>query len=289
MEHSLYNPIVRQGDYQMQVELFYFRDFFASVPAHHHNQIEIMYVIDGQCQVAVPDTVHTLRRADFILLDANIHHRMMIESKKSGRLLNVEFSFVDKQSSSVSIRELLGESADFAAMLELEQPYYLLKDPDEVYPTLRSLIGELNKDCSGRDLMVQMFLMQLLVKIARLVGEQSEQIPERHNRHVKRALAFIQQNYDKDIQVNDIAEHAGVHPSHLHRTFQSTLGCTPIQYITRFRIETAKLLLSKTDLEIVDICCYVGINSRQYFSFLFKRQTGLTAKEYRLRNRSIQS
>lgn len=289
MEHSLYNPALRQDDYQMQVELFYFRNFYESVPAHSHNQIEIMYVIDGQCQVALPDTLHTLRRGDFILLDANVHHRMMIEPNRSGRLLNVEFSFVSKRCSSISIRELLHDSADFAAMLAQPQPYFLLKDPDEVYPILRSLIGELDKKRSGKDLMVQMFLLQLLVQVARLVRNQSEQIPEQHNRHVKRALTFIQQNYDKDIQVGDIAGHVGVHPSHLHRIFQDALGCTPIQYVTRYRMETAKLLLTKTDLEIVDICCYVGINSRQYFSFLFKRHTGLTVKEYRLRHRSIQS
>ena len=59
------------------------------------------------------------------------------------------------------------------------------------------------------------------------------------------------------------------------------MGVTPNEYLTRLRMEKAEMLLARTDIPIIEISGYVGINSRQYFSFLFKKHTNATPSQYR--------
>ena len=61
-------------------------------------------------------------------------------------------------------------------------------------------------------------------------------------------------------------------PAYVNRTFSRDLKISLSAYITRLRIERAKLLLMETNMRIAEIAVSVGIVNRDYFSVLFKKK-----------------
>jgi two-component system response regulator YesN len=69
--------------------------------------------------------------------------------------------------------------------------------------------------------------------------------------------------------------------SYFSAMFKQHTGETFVEYLTRFRVEKAKELLTVTQYKTYDIAARVGYGDPQYFSIIFKRHTGMTPKEYR--------
>lgn len=100
-----------------------------------------------------------------------------------------------------------------------------------------------------------------------------------------KAKRYIKDNLDKSISVCNIAERLYVTPTYFSRLFKNSTGEGCNNYIVRKRIEKAKYLLNTTTLKTGKIAEIVGYKDTNYFSLAFKKQTGLTPKEYRERNR----
>lgn len=93
-------------------------------------------------------------------------------------------------------------------------------------------------------------------------------------------IAYIEKNLHQNIQIEDLAKVAYLHPNYLITSFKTIMGCSPIQYVTERRLEMAKKLLKETDLPISEIAAKVGMLNH-YLPRLLKRQTGITPKQYR--------
>jgi len=77
------------------------------------------------------------------------------------------------------------------------------------------------------------------------------------------------------------ADHVGMSQSHFSTVFAQETGITFTQYLTGLRIGKARELLAATDKRSSEIAFEVGYNDAHYFSYLFKKITGLTPSEYR--------
>ncbi len=281
---SLYHRELLNDHYHPKVAAYYFKQWDSyHMPFHTHEEVEIMYVIDGKCTVETEEEAISMKKGDFILLDSNVPHRLMIEKHSPCRMLNVEFSFCKKEGSFPSIKELAAENKDLTQFLLNKQSYAVLKDSNDIYHTLKNLVLELDKKESGRNMMVQLYLGQLLNQVARLVMEEREKNSDHQqaNVYVKKTIEYLHHNYDCDIQVKDVSQAVCLHPGYLHRIFKKQTGYTIMEYLTSLRMEKAKMLLADTDIPVIEISYYIGINSRQYFSLLFKRHTNMTPGEYR--------
>ncbi|WP_019006727.1 helix-turn-helix transcriptional regulator [Cohnella laeviribosi] len=149
-----------------------------------------------------------------------------------------------------------------------------------MYYTLKSLVLELDRREAEENLAMLLFA-QLLIRIARLRAEAENKSPFGANPHVRKTVDFLYQNYDRPIQVKDIAAAANVHPGYLHRIFKAQTGQTLTEYLTALRMEKAKMLLLHTDVPVADISDYVGVGSRPYFHSLFKKHTNMTPLGFR--------
>lgn len=249
---------------------------------HSHEAIEIMYVISGECHVELKSECVSLKKGQFILIDSNIDHRLIIEQPKSCRMLNVEFILKDKSGVFPSINELSQENDHLRALLNNKQDFIVLKDLEGLYHTLKSLVLELGeKDQRNSQIIVQTLISQLILKMARIAEQSKHRASLPTDIYVKKVINYIHHHYDVDLKVDDLAELVYLHPSYLHRIFKESMDCTIMEYITEIRMDRAKMLLAKTEIPITDISEYVGINSRQYFSYLFKKVTGETPQNYR--------
>ena len=98
---------------------------------------------------------------------------------------------------------------------------------------------------------------------------------------VRQALMFINLNISSNITVKQVANEIGLSPDYLTRLFKKELGINIITYINRKRIYTSLNLLKTTDLSIEDIGDLIGLNNTSYFYTLFKKEIGVSPKQYR--------
>jgi AraC family transcriptional regulator len=100
-------------------------------------------------------------------------------------------------------------------------------------------------------------------------------------RRLLRGRDYILSSLDCPLLLNDMAREAGLSPYHFHRAFTQAFGETPHRYLTRQRLEKARHLLSQTDRSITEVCFDCGFESLGSFSSLFRRNFGLSPREFR--------
>ena len=101
------------------------------------------------------------------------------------------------------------------------------------------------------------------------------------NPNVSRARDYLSRNYaDPNLMLQDVAGEVHMSQSHFSTVFSQETGLTFTQYLTALRIGKAKELLEATEMRSSQIAQEVGYNDSHYFSYLFKKNTGLTPNEY---------
>jgi two-component system response regulator YesN len=104
----------------------------------------------------------------------------------------------------------------------------------------------------------------------------------RYQAVILKTKAYIERSYgNQDISLHTTASHVGISPNHLSTVFAQETGENFIEYLTRIRIEKAKQLLANTTMKSADIAYETGFNDPHYFSFIFKKNTGFSPREYR--------
>ena len=96
-----------------------------------------------------------------------------------------------------------------------------------------------------------------------------------------RIKAFVRDNLDQEITLDQLAKLAGISYSGFSRRFKARMGITPYQYVIQERIEEAKHLLLHKDLSLAHIAEVTGFSSQSHFTTVFKRSTKLTPLRYR--------
>jgi len=122
-----------------------------------------------------------------------------------------------------------------------------------------------------------------LLKILLYTVDKREQLAgKNYSFLLNKAKDFVEKNYmNCDISLNTVAEYIGLSPTYFSTIFKQELGINFIDYLTKTRINEAKILLRSTDKRISDIAMEVGYRDQHYFSSSFKKYQGYTPKAYR--------
>lgn len=97
---------------------------------------------------------------------------------------------------------------------------------------------------------------------------------------VESAVAIIQEEFPFLEGLDELAERLEVSKAHLIRTFTEKTGVSPGKYITRVRVEYAKLLLRSEDASVAYVAEASGFANANYFAKVFRKETGMTPSEY---------
>ncbi len=98
---------------------------------------------------------------------------------------------------------------------------------------------------------------------------------------VAKAKDIFDADYNQTVVLNDISKQLGVSINHLVRVFKLYHGLTPLQYLTKLKINKAAELLTQTDITILEIAYISGFNSLSSFYKCFKDQTGYSPNQHR--------
>lgn len=96
-----------------------------------------------------------------------------------------------------------------------------------------------------------------------------------------KATQYIQQYYDQEITLQSISRLVHLSKNYFANLFRKEVGESFLEYLTRIRIEKAKILLTG-ELKAGDVGTLVGIQDPKYFSKVFKKITGVSPSEYRV-------
>lgn len=99
----------------------------------------------------------------------------------------------------------------------------------------------------------------------------------------EQAASYLREHYRENITAQELGESINFHPVYIARCMQKEFGCAPFDYLMRFRIERAKLLLLQTDLPIARIGEEVGFNHAAYFTSCFAKYESISPRKYRQR------
>lgn len=98
---------------------------------------------------------------------------------------------------------------------------------------------------------------------------------------VQKAVLIIDSDISADLSPSLLAQNLNISLGYLCTIFRKEIGKTVSKYIREKRIQYAAHLLSTTNLQVQTVALHCGIMDVQYFSKIFKKETGKTPKEYR--------
>ena len=98
--------------------------------------------------------------------------------------------------------------------------------------------------------------------------------------HLRRARDLADRHYAQPLDLQSLADAAGVSKYHFLRSFAAEYGQTPAQYLRHRRIERAQDLLRATNLTVTEICHLVGFTSLGSFSSTFRELVGASPSTY---------
>lgn len=180
-------------------------------------------------------------------------------------------------------------------MEEISDSYYL----ETIYPfagdmkyNIMHLKQQLEQE-EPDDLLINEYLHHCLINYHKVytkeVADKSEKLNFQNNstkveilRRLTFAKEFINSNYNKKLELDDIAQSACLSVNHLLRTFKQAYGKSPHQYLIQVRIDRSKYLLKNTNYTINDIVEIIGFECPSSFIRLFKSLNRITPGKYRM-------
>lgn len=123
---------------------------------------------------------------------------------------------------------------------------------------------------------VKLYTRESIFTISRHLQEQEKM---QYSRNVLLILEYIHKHYAVNLSLQDIAEAVQLSEGHTRKCFKQEVGITVVDYLTEYRIRRAKELI-KSGERITNVYEKVGFTSSQYFSYVFKKNEGVSPSEY---------
>ena len=116
------------------------------------------------------------------------------------------------------------------------------------------------------------------IKESSLENSENENLQESQKSAIKK---YIKENYKRDISAGDVAGILGYSDVYFSKIFKQLFDDTFINYLTKVRIDKAKVLLKDVSFNIKEVGASVGYTDSNYFTKVFKRSVGMSPSEYR--------
>ncbi len=168
---------------------------------------------------------------------------------------------------------------EYYELPETENVFYTGTSPDYQW-MYRQMIQELQLCRSNYEELLSLMLRQIFIMINRYVVEGKKSGSEIQN-EIERATHYFNENYNKQINIDEYAESRHMSTCWFIRSFKQILKVTPMQYILSLRMANAQSMLEGTSYNISEIAEYVGYDNPLYFSRLFHKHIGVSPSEYR--------
>lgn len=155
---------------------------------------------------------------------------------------------------------------------------------------LANTINKITKECMSesitKDALAYLSLQELIIRIIQTqtlsnINKNQYSLMDAST-PIASSVNFIRKNIGLTINMKDLSKNACMSASTFYRNFKRELGISPAEFITNEKIKHAKKLLSDPHVHINEVSFATGFDDSNYFIRLFKKQEGVTPKQYQM-------
>jgi AraC-like DNA-binding protein len=255
------------------------------VHPHWHDEIEILYIMDGEATQQINENIFNACKGDIICIAGNDVHSTYTFGSSHNEILVIQFStdFI------MPIYALSPEKK----MIEnfkngMELPAVIKSDSEIGSEMLKCLLGIFHEyDCrrSGFELFIRAKIYELIGLAARNYNSRKRSTEstyrlEKAREMLQKTFQLIDNNYEGEITLDQAARTSNLSVSHFCRLFKMATGMTFKDYLTFYRVSQAEELLT-TARSITEIANECGFESMSSFIRAFKHYKNATPSSYR--------
>lgn len=250
-------------------------DFYFS--GECHPQWEMVYVIDGCVGVTADKKIYTLSKGDIIFHKPMEFHKIWNEKTEHSHVFICSFDLEGKYIHVLrdNVYTLKDESLK---IMEMFLCFFRSQIPKNIKSFTAFDYGSLIKD---NDTMLQIAINYLeLVFLNLSYSKQTYEIPSEKMMLYTKIAEILEENIYGKITISQIAKMCNVSASTLKNCFTEYSGCTIHKYFLNIKIRAAIDLL-KSGKNVNEVSDMLNFANPNYFSYVFKRETGTSAKIYK--------
>ena len=250
-----------------------------------HDEVEIIYILEGEGEFIIDGKEYKVRANSFILLNPNQLHSAKAIIGRPITFESIKFNY-----------EMLlsvfpdSTSSDYILPL-IENTRYL---PNTILPimplhkealSLFQMMADLWKDQSSmKYILVKSYLLHLIYILYknRYVYRKNKSTLERQGTEIVReTIQYIHEHYSEDFNLDFMCVNLETSKPNLCRVFKRHTKKTITEFLNEYRIQIACDYLIHSTLDISDIAYKIGYNHLSYFNTRFKKNTLLTPQQFR--------
>ena len=271
-------------DSPVNLKIFENANTLASFP-HFHKEIEIIYVKKGCVNIVYQNEMIALEESEMIIFPSGATHAFLSSPDSARYVYQFDLATFDEKLLGVSQRYLM-QLFDHAQVCSTDWPMDLKQ-------TVADLLDRLFQTMQVPTVAVHYlqlgYLMQLMgIFLEQLPQERTEKIAG-HHVEVKykedlvllnQIFSYIETHYQEDITLDAISDLVGFSPYYFTRFFKKHIGQTFIQFLSDYRLEQARYILSQERLPMVEVAEKAGFSSVKTFHHVFKKSQGISPLQY---------
>ncbi len=243
----------------------------------------IGYIISGDRYVITPVETYSYHKGDVALAPPLFFHRTFSNSNEPYESILIKFTsdfvkpFID----------VIGEN-EFKNFYNSKAFHFTQKTQQKILNMFEDMLNEYQKKTCYKELILQGMLFHLFTTIM------EEHIPTSKKKKkndtpltkpIIEILYYLEYHYQENPTLLQMSKMINISEGHLSRLFHSQLGISYSKYLNNLKIEHVKILLLKTDKSIMDIALDTGYCNSEYLSVNFKKNTGMTPKDFRIQGK----
>jgi AraC-like DNA-binding protein/mannose-6-phosphate isomerase-like protein (cupin superfamily) len=252
---------------------------------HWHEELEILYILDGSMMLQVDTQSFVVNKGDIILIPPNLIHGASRYNNSPCDFYAIVFhpSFINS-----SLNDIIQQSYIEPFFIKTREKYYHVdkksKEQDKILCNITAIIEAYNSKGFGFELLIKSYILQIFFCLIEFRSEEKTAFSKEDistTLRIKKILTYMQENYQQPFSLCDWASSIDLSKEQFCRIFKKHFNKTPIDYLMHYRISKAAELLIHTGMPIIDIAFETGFESANYFTIAFKNKTHTTPSEFR--------
>ena len=263
-------------------ELFYYNDkHITPLKEHSHKYYEFYFFLGGDVSITIKNQTYPLQKGDMVLLPPDIKHYITIHDPDIAYQRFV-FWFTPEFA-----KELHHISEDYVYLLKhsKDNKQYIYHFDTITFNTIQSKLflisDEIHFDHFGKAVKLSLAVKDLILHLSRVVYEMiNPQITKEQHGLFEKVIDYINEHLEEDLSLERLAKMFFANKYHIAHLFKEKYGMPLHQYVIKRRLALCKDALLNNE-EITEICLLCGFSDYSSFYRAFKKEYGLSPKQYK--------